>query len=81
MLSGGVYFSPPWADFLLLIDGGSSFFSALPPQIYPYKLLLQDKIGPWNLCPSLNSLGSGHRRACIHPYIPRVVWKLNDTTV
>lgn len=42
----GVYFSHPWADFLLLIEEGGSCFLAFPSQIYPYKLLLQDQNEP-----------------------------------
>lgn len=46
VFGAGVYFSHPWADFLLLIDEGNSFFPGSPSHIYPYKLLLRDQNEP-----------------------------------
>lgn len=41
------------------IDDGRRLVSALPPHIYPYKLLLRDRIGPRNFAPRLTHRALG----------------------
>lgn len=59
MFSGGVYFSHPWADFLLLIDDGSSFLLASPLRFIHISYCLKPKLFLGIFAPSLTRWALG----------------------